>query len=284
MENGFYLMYRGWYDHPVFGTESYCKRAAFEWLIANAAHGPRSVGVLGKTIPLERGELSYSTRFLARKWGWSEAKVRRFLSKLSDEGMIRVCQKIDAGGDAPTDAGQTIVTICNYNRYQIDGKSETQVATQVATQERRTSDAKRNELKERKEVKEGTLPGSVERLNGNGTARDSRPWMWEAWLREFGDEFGSLQYTEKRRGKLGEFYREHLAKDADPKATFALMLKNIRNHDWWHDKPQMWLPERSMLNKERREEVAIGYRSRGDGGGSSQSPEIRLHPDFLIER
>jgi hypothetical protein len=68
---------------------------------------------------------------MAVGWGWSESRVRRFLKRLKTDAMI----------DAATDAGVTVITICNYNRYQrvslpsdaaTDARSDT-----VATQQRR---------------------------------------------------------------------------------------------------------------------------------------------------
>lgn len=131
--SGFYLMHRGWQDHPVFGNEPYSKRDAFEWLIANACHKPTAVAGIGATIQLQRGQLSYSLRYIARAWRWDEAKVRRFLSRLSKEQMIVT----------ETDAGMTRITVCNYETYQLPEK-QTDAA---ATQQRRSSDASPTQIR-----------------------------------------------------------------------------------------------------------------------------------------
>lgn len=138
--SGYYLMHRGWLDHPVFGgvREPYCRRAAWAWLIDHAAYDEVKVGVTNKVITLQRGQLSYSLRYLANAWGWDDPKVRRFLTRLVGEMMI----------DTATDAGQTIITIKNYEQYQsfksVDKAQEiaTDAPTDAATtQERRSSDA-----------------------------------------------------------------------------------------------------------------------------------------------
>lgn len=118
--SGFYLMHRGWLDHPAFGgaREPYCRRSAWVWLIEHAKwkDGMETVG--GKRIMLRRGQLSYSSRYLAEAWGWDDRKVRRFLAKCTDAEMI-VCD---------TAAGQFVITICNYDEYQIsDGTSAAEV-------------------------------------------------------------------------------------------------------------------------------------------------------------
>lgn len=122
-------MARGWQDHPLFARETFTRAQAWCWLIEMAAWTPTKKEIGGKTITLKRGQLSYSTRYMAKAWRWKgEAKVRRFLCVLVEWENIATS----------TDAGQTIITICNYNKYQ-----KTATTTDApATQERRTDDSK----------------------------------------------------------------------------------------------------------------------------------------------
>lgn len=147
-ESGFYLMARGWLDHPSFSSrEPYSRREAWIWLIEAAAFTERRVGVVGKTVTIARGQLTHSTRFMAGKWGWSEAGVRRFLHRLKTDAMI----------DAHSDAGQMIVTICNYDKYQtgqVIADADVDAAGDAeATQHRRSTDAKKKEGNKGKEGK-----------------------------------------------------------------------------------------------------------------------------------
>jgi hypothetical protein len=59
-------------------------------------------------LELKRGQVAASLRFMADKWQWREPRVRRFLKRLKTDAMI----------DAATDAGITVITICNYDKYQ----------------------------------------------------------------------------------------------------------------------------------------------------------------------
>src|SRR5262249_49432502 len=60
-------------------------------------------------LNLGRGQLSHSLRYMAKAWGWaSDKRVRTFLNRL----------KVDAQIDAQTSTSQTVITICNYERYQ----------------------------------------------------------------------------------------------------------------------------------------------------------------------
>ena len=103
---------RGILDHPVFKQEPYTEREAWIWMLLEAAWKDRTIdGPKGK-ITVGRGQLSYSSRYLAKKWQWSAAHVRRFLTRLKSDAMI------DPASDAASDAGQFFITICNYDEYQ----------------------------------------------------------------------------------------------------------------------------------------------------------------------
>ena len=129
--SGRYWMARGWMDHSLFRGEPYSKAQAWCWLIEKAAWKRHRIAIGGKEIFLRRGQLSYSTRYMAKAWGWSEAKVRR---------VLRLFQKW-SNIDAATDAGQTVITICNYDKYQApETRTDAPIDAKV-TQERRRSDA-----------------------------------------------------------------------------------------------------------------------------------------------
>ena len=134
-ERGTFAIDRGLFDHPVFKDEPYTEREAWTWLIAEAAYRPRRRRVSSLTVWLQRGELVASLRYIAERWQWSEPRVRRFLRRLETNAMI----------DLDTDAGITIITIKNYDKYQwlprkIEARSDAP-SDAVPTQYRRSSDA-----------------------------------------------------------------------------------------------------------------------------------------------
>ncbi len=100
------LIHRSLWGHVVF--RNFTEAAAFAWMISQAAWTPTRVRYKGLNLSLERGQLAVSGRDLAVKFGWSEARCRRFLSRLETDAMI----------DAASDAGVNVVTIKNYDRYQ----------------------------------------------------------------------------------------------------------------------------------------------------------------------
>jgi hypothetical protein len=243
---------------------------AWGYLFSVAARYGEQPWVLrgGQLITLERGETKpLSVRYLEQRWKWGKNKVHRFLSTLSDMDRIAVHQR--------TADGDTYLVV-NYNLYQGDRDSSGTDNGTAAGQRRDSGGTKEKQVKQEKQVKDGTLSGSVA-ASGNGRA-SSRSWMWEAWQEEFSDELPGLSYTEARRQKFKSFHKEHLTDRPDAKEAFRSMLKGLREHEFWGDKPNTWKPEVCMKNAERREDVALGQRA--SGGSSGRGLDVHLDPEF----
>ena len=114
--SGFIAMSRDALGHPVIGDPE--RFYAWFWLVSNAAWKPTRARISGQVATLEVGELSFSVRFLAEAWGWSKSRVDRFLSELRQEGMIETCSKIGTEAGQKAGQGQSVITICNYAKYQ----------------------------------------------------------------------------------------------------------------------------------------------------------------------
>jgi hypothetical protein len=102
-------MKRGWRDHSAFEGDPYSRMDAWGWIIENALWKDLVVSVNGSPVPLKRGQLSYSTRYLAEKWKWGKSSVARFLKHLKKWDMA----------DTESGTGQMIITVCNYDKYQL---------------------------------------------------------------------------------------------------------------------------------------------------------------------
>ncbi len=132
--SGFIAVSRAFWDDTDFRDSEMSQREAFLWMLAEASWKPRAKRIKSAVINLDRGQLAASTRFLASAFGWSEARVRRYLDMLKNRRTI----------DAATDAGVTVITIRNYDKYQ-SAPSESDAPRETKpTQQRRTSDANEN--------------------------------------------------------------------------------------------------------------------------------------------
>lgn len=152
MRGGYYLMARGWMDHPAIATnEPFTRREAWVWLIENAAFRDTRLNVFGKTINVQRGQLCRSYRDLAASWGWSLGSVQRYVTRLETDTLI----------DTLPDTKRLLITICNYDKYQSpwengDTPSDTEQNTNLI-QQRYTSDTQKKEGKEGKQEEVSSL-------------------------------------------------------------------------------------------------------------------------------
>lgn len=163
-ERGVFAVDRGIWDHPSFANEPLTEREAWTWLIGEASFKARTKRIGSVVLELKRGQVAASTRFMANKWQWSESRVRRFLKRLKTDAMI----------DAATDAGITVITICNYDKYQKvslprDAGSDAHIDAS-ATQPRRKEES--TESTEDSSVANATAPA------GAPVYTDSRHELW----------------------------------------------------------------------------------------------------------
>jgi len=134
---------RALFDHPAFKDEPLTEREAWLWLIMEASWKSRDKRVGNSVVTAERGQLAASIRFMADAWKWGVARVQRFVKRL--EKMEMICSK--------TDTGVTVITICNYDKFQQNSKaSDTQ-----PIQKRYTTDTNENKDEIRKEGKKKYL-------------------------------------------------------------------------------------------------------------------------------
>jgi hypothetical protein len=117
-------MHRGWQDADIFGNAEYSERDAWVWLIEQASWKTTTARIKGDKVELQRGQMTFSVRFLADKWHWSKSRVDRFLKRLTAETMISTCSKIGTSAGHQAGQGQSIITICNYDKYQTPEDTE----------------------------------------------------------------------------------------------------------------------------------------------------------------
>lgn len=75
---------------------------------------PRKECIGGREVVYNRGQYPASIRFLAKRWQWSEKKVRSFLEHLRKEGMIT----------SECTQGINIITLCKYDEYNDAGTTK----------------------------------------------------------------------------------------------------------------------------------------------------------------
>lgn len=113
---GFIKLYRGWRDTDgLLPSGKFSDFEAWLWLLENCAWKAASRwNAKGEEIRLEPGQIHVSIRSLTTAWGWSRKAVTTFLARLERVQKVRL-SKGQSG---------TILTICNWAKYQAQGDSE----------------------------------------------------------------------------------------------------------------------------------------------------------------
>lgn len=99
----------------IFEHQLWCEDRVFSrfeaWLdIIQSARFEDTKQLIGnRLIEVRRGQMLVSLRYLAGRWQWSTKKVNTFLDLLIQDKMIIK--------ETPKETGQTVITICNYDKY-----------------------------------------------------------------------------------------------------------------------------------------------------------------------
>ena len=190
---------RGIWDHPLWEGQRFSQREAFQWLFSNASFRSRRVRVGNHMVELQRGQLVGSRAFLAKKWGWGEQEVRTYLKLLEAEGMIVKSQH--------SNQRLTIITICNYGKFQNEHQPANQQSNRDPTNTQPTPNQSQNtntrlheeEKRERGRASANSLdlnPWSETVNHGVEVQPDGRVRLVNGteaeWLQRFGDDREAL--------------------------------------------------------------------------------------------
>lgn len=111
MIGGWTCSYRKIWEHPIFKGNA-LRVGVFQWMVHMAAIKPTRMNVGGEIVTLERGQLCASQAQICEATGISRKALRNLLDALEREHAV--AQK-RANARAK---GRTIITICNYDKYQ----------------------------------------------------------------------------------------------------------------------------------------------------------------------
>lgn len=161
-ERGYICLSRGALDHEFFRRKEYSEFEAWVWLLTEASWKPRARRIGEFMVQLNRGQLVASVRHLAEVWSWSKGKVERFISRLKTETMVVT----------HVETGITVITICNYDKYQNSAKQNETATNQEPGQSRDTDGDNTEEIKTlKKEILRGADAPPATRASRRKPAR-----------------------------------------------------------------------------------------------------------------
>jgi hypothetical protein len=136
---GWIKLHRQISENDLWVAEPFTDGQAWIDILLLANHKEGYIKIRGIRHKVERGQVGWSEVKLAARWKWSRGKVRRFLSFLENEKMIKIVQqKIKL---------TTIISVCNYLLYQGDDTSN---GTTNDTTNGHQTDTNKNDKKEKK--------------------------------------------------------------------------------------------------------------------------------------
>lgn len=182
-----------------------------------------------KIVKWNRGQLIASLRYLSSRWNWSTKKVTAFLELLKTERMIEK--------ETQKETGQSLITICKYDNYNILIESRKQQKKQ-----------------------EGNTKETLRKQEGNKTNKDNKENIliaeiefdvfWEA----YGKKVGNKIDCEKKWNKLPLDVRKRII-DILPawKAQFSdkqyqPYAETFLNQQRWNDEIQVKKTNYSSLD------------------------------------
>lgn len=143
---GYIKLSRKFFENALWKEpRQYSRSEAWIDLIQMARFEDSNLILNNRVIEVRRGEIAASRRFFEIRWLWGSTKVSNFLDYLKKNGMINQRQT----------NGQTIITLCNYDIYNMEQTGDDD-ENKPPTNQRQTSDKPpTNQNKECKECKEG---------------------------------------------------------------------------------------------------------------------------------
>lgn len=120
--NGFIKLYRKILDNPVICKDS-DYFTVWIYLLLNATHAEYDVVFKNERITLKPGQLITGRKIIADKFKIDENKVQRILKNLEKQHQLEQC----------TSSQNRLITIINWNEYQLQQQDEQQVNNEQTT-------------------------------------------------------------------------------------------------------------------------------------------------------
>lgn len=234
--------YHLWLEPRVFS-----RWEAWVDLIQEASWHRRQWAIPGGLIELVRGEtIPLSRSHLAKRWGWSENKVWRFLRLLKNERQIQTGKETAKG---------TTYLLLNYDRYQ---GSQTGRGTTEDTVRRRPVDGPQTETEAGKAGKAGkavkTSRSRAPQKSTNEKGTPGKPTWLTPYLDDWQEVYGGELPPKRAAAALGPLHTKYGDDEVLPRWRFYL--------EQHRDKPGIATPQgfaQTYGSWEPREEPMSAY-------------------------
>lgn len=139
MSIGYTLSHRAKWENPIF--RNLLEAGIWAWMCDTAVWKEAKIRFNGELVTLQRGQLITSRRFISEGFCVGEQVTRTFLENLENDGMIN--QQLTHRG--------TLITICNYDKYQQFEILDNPQTNQQPTSSQPAANPNKKQYKENKE-------------------------------------------------------------------------------------------------------------------------------------
>lgn len=139
MASGYILLHKQIQENCLWGDKPFAKGQAWIDLLLMANFKDGQMMSKGMVVEIKRGQVFRTTDYLAKRWGWSRGKVLRFLKILENQKMTTLTGLPNG----------TLITIENYNSYQLEQTSYDTPDDTSSVQARYKPGTQKNKEKER---------------------------------------------------------------------------------------------------------------------------------------
>jgi len=207
---GFHPIYRKLQGHWLWKDRPFAKGQAWIDLLLLANHKNSKVVINNRIIHVSSGQLYRSKRTLGDRWGWSENKVKRFITALQDDQMVEY---------RPGQYG-LLITIRNYNKYHL-GQGAATIENELPNE---SPDGVPGELP-------GGSPGGPHTTMFNNGGTMYKP-IFDHWNTQ--DIIIHNKLTDKMRTKIRSALKDHTEEEILHGITNYTMVLNGRDHYFNH--------------------------------------------------
>ena len=119
----------------IWNDKPFSRGQAWIDLLLIANHEDKEIMFDGSMYMVKRGQKLTSIRKLSEQWGWSRTKTTKFLNELEKAQMLEV----------KSDTKKTVLTIVNYDIYQIGDETEKPPKSHRKATEKPQKDTNKND-------------------------------------------------------------------------------------------------------------------------------------------
>lgn len=170
MAEGWIMLHRKLTEHWVWQKKPFSYGQAWADILLECNHDERKTVIKGTLVTCQRGQSINSLKTWAKRWGWTIAATRHFLTLLENDKMI----------DTKSERVTTRLSVCKYETYQSKQHAEQSQNNRKAIAKQSQSNTNNNVNNENNEKNKsnGLAPLPVALLKFEGM-RDA----WEDWVK-----------------------------------------------------------------------------------------------------